>query len=132
MTVVYIVLAVICFLILLTVAEVAVLLSQKPAQESPDDKDYDSYSLNVSGKSFEDLYLFLSGEKAEPSFDGDEVFALLKKQSDFMKKRFDCADFRAQMFFKIYKDCGAVLEERSKELIKNAFLDGKAFFIPLF
>ena len=119
---------IVLFIILvLTAIEVAVLLSQKPAPESYDDKDSVNYSVSINSKSYEDLYLYLSGEKESPSFSEDEVYGLLFKQSEYMKKRFDCADFRAQLLFKIYKDCNDKLSDRCKELIKNAFLDFKYF-----
>lgn len=113
--------------VLETAAEVLLLLKRKPVQELPDDKDFDYYTATVSGKKFEDLYLFLSGEKAAPPFDGDEIFTMLKTQSDYLYHRFDCSDFRAQMLFKIYKDHGRKLDERSLKLIKNTFLDFKYF-----
>ena len=127
MIILYIFLALLGLAVILTAVELAVLLSQKSAQESPNEADADKYSLNVDGKNFEALYLFLSGEKTNPSFTEDEVYALLLKQSEYMRKRFDCADFRAQMLFKIYKDCGDKLSDRCKELIKKAFLDFKYF-----
>ncbi len=127
MIILYIFLALLGCTVILTAVETAVLLSQKPAPESPDKADADKYSLNINGKSFEDLYLYLSGEKGNPSFTEDEVYALLFKQSEYMRHRFDCADFRAQMLFKIYKDCGDKLSHRCKELIKKAFLDFKYF-----
>ena len=127
MIILYIFPALLGLAVILTAVEFAVLLSQKSAQESPDKADADKYSLNVDGKNFEALYLFLSGEKTNPSFTEDEVYALLFKQSEYMRKRFDCADFRAQMLFKIYKDCGDRLSDRCKELIKKAFLDFKYF-----
>lgn len=127
MIILYIFLFLLGLAVILTAVEFAVLLSQKSAQESPDKADADKYSLNVDGKNFEALYLFLSGEKTNPSFTEDEVYTLLLKQSEYMRKRFDCADFRAQMLFKIYKDCGDKLSDRCKELIKKAFLDFKYF-----
>lgn len=127
MNILYILLALLGFFIALTVIEILVLVLQKPAQELPDDKDFDYYSADVGGKKFEDLYLYLSGEKAEPSFSEDEIFTMLFKQSEYMGRRFDCSDFRAQMLFKIYKDCGEKLNEKCKELIKNTFLDFKYF-----
>ena len=127
MTIVYVLLALLGLAVILTAVEVAVLLSQKSAPESYDKAEADKYSLNVDGKSFEDLYLFLSGEKDSPSFSEDEVYSLLLKQSEYMRNRFDCADFRAQMLFKIYKDCKERLSDKSKELIRNTFLDFKYF-----
>lgn len=113
--------------IVITAIETAVLLLQKSAPESYDDKDAKNYSVSINSKSFEDMYLYLSGEKGSPSFSEDEIYALLSKQSEYMKKRFDCADFRAQLLFKIYKDCNEKLSDKSKELIKRAFLDFKYF-----
>lgn len=127
MTVFYIILAVICFLILLTAIEVLVLFLQKPAKELPDDEEADYYSTNVNGKSFGELYQFLSGEDTAPYFDEKEIYAMLFKQSEYMAKRFDCADFRAQLLFKIYKDCGEKLNKKCKNLIKKTFLDFKYF-----
>lgn len=127
MTVVYVILALLGLIVLLTVIEVLVLISKKPMQELPYKKDFDHYSADVNGKKFEDLYLYLSGQKAEPSFTEDEIFKMLSKQSEYMGRRFDCSDFRAQMLFKIYKDCGERLDEKSKELIKNTFLNFKYF-----
>lgn len=125
MTVLYIVCAVAAVLLLFTVIELVRLLRMKPLPDSPDKSEAERYSLNIGGKSFEDMYLFLCGRQSQPSFTEDEVYSLLLKQTDFMKNRFDCADFRAQMLFKIYKDCN--LSERCSLLIKNAFLGFKYF-----
>ena len=127
MTVLYIFCAVAVFLVLLTVFELIRLIRIKPLPDLPDKSEADKYSLNVNGKSFEDLYLFLSGAQAEPSFSEDEIYSLLSKQAEYMNKRFDCADFRAQMLFKIYRDCGGKLSDECKELIKEAFLSFKYF-----
>lgn len=123
----YVLLALLGFIVVLTAVEVLVMISQKPAQELPDDEDFDYYSANVNGKRFEDLYLYLSGEKESQSFNEDEIYTMLFKQSEYMGRRFDCADFRAQMFFKIYKDCGEKLNQKCKDLIKETFLDFKYF-----
>ena len=127
MTAIYIIIGIICILLILTVIEIAVLLLKKTVQELPADKDYDYYSTDVNGKKFEDLYLFLSDEKSEHYFSEDEIYTMLFKQAEYMKARFDCADFRAQLLFKIYKDCGDKLNEGCKELIKNTFLGFKYF-----
>ena len=125
MTVLYVLLAVIAFLVLLTAVELVRLLKIKPLPDSPEDSQRERYSLNVNGKSFEDLYLFLCGKQSEPSFSEDEIYSLLSKQADYMNSRFDCADFRAQLLFKIYKDCGEKLNPECKALIKNTFLNFK-------
>ncbi len=125
MTVLYVLLAVITFFVLLTAVELVRLLKIKPLPDSPEDSQREKYSLNVSGKSFEDLYLFLCGKQSEPYFSEEEIYSLLLKQAEYMNSRFDCADFRAQLLFKIYKDCGEKLNEECKALIKNTFLNFK-------
>ena len=127
MTVLYIFLALLGGILLLTVIEIIILISKKPMQELPGDKDFDYYTSGIKGKKFEDLYLFLTGEQTQTNFTPNEIYEMLLSQSRYMGRRFDCSDFRAQMLFKIYKDCGDVLEERCRELIKNTFLDFKYF-----
>lgn len=125
MTVLYVLLAVTAFLLLLTAAEVLHLLRQKPLPDLPDDAEREKYSLNINGKSFEDLYLFLCGKQTDPSFSEEEIFFLLSKQAEYMNSRFDCSDFRAQLLFKFYKDCGEKITPECKTLIKNTFLNFK-------
>ena len=127
MIILYVFLALLGLTFVVTLIEILVLVSQKSAPESYDNKDSAHYSVSVNGKSFEKLYLYLSGEKDAPSFTEEEIYTLLLKQSDYMKERFDCADFRAQMLFKIYKDCGEKLSDRCRQLIRNAFLSFKYF-----
>lgn len=127
MVLLYIFCAVSIFLVLLTVYELVRLIRMKPLPDLPEKTEADKYSLNVNGKKFEDLYLFLSGKQAEPSFSEHEIYSLHSKQAEYMNNRFDCADFRAQMLFKIYKDCGEKLSENCKLLIKDAFLNFKYF-----
>lgn len=119
--------AVSTFLLLLTAIEIIRLIKIKPLPDLPEKSDADKYSLNINGKSFEDLYLYLSGKQTEPSFSENEIYSLLKKQAEYMNNRFDCADFRAQMFFKIYKDCKEKLNENCRLLIKETFLNFKYF-----
>ena len=120
-------LAVIGAIVVPTTAEILYLLSQTPAKELPDDRETDNYSTKINGKNFEDLYLFLTKEKDVPSFTDDEVYEMILNQSRYMHKRFDCSDFRAQLLFKIYKDCYHALTPKIRELIKNTFLDFKYF-----
>ena len=101
MTFFYLLLAVIVLVVIITAAQLVCLLRIKSVPDLPDKANADKYSLNINGKSFEDLYLFLVGKQTDPSFSEDEVFRLLSKQTEYMNKRFDCADFRAQMLFKI-------------------------------
>ncbi|MBQ7962609.1 MAG: hypothetical protein IJ289_08405 [Clostridia bacterium] len=127
MIAVYILLALLGLVVLVTISEVIVLIKQKPAQELPDDKDFDYYSVSVNGKKFEEVYLYLSDDKDAPEFSEEEIYNMLLKQSEYMARRFDCSDFRAQLLFKIYKDCYDKLSERCREIIKKTFLDFKYF-----
>lgn len=127
MSVLYVFLAVAAIFVMLTVFELVRLIRMKPLPDLPDKSDADKFSLNIDGKSFEDLYLFLSGRQTEPSFSEDEIYSLLSKQAEYMNRRFDCADFRAQMLFKIYKDCNCKLSEECRTLIRDAFLNFKYF-----
>ena len=127
MMVLYIILSIFGAVVLLTIVEVLVLLAKTPVQELPDDKDFDYYTATSNGKKFEDLYLFLTNKEADISFTDDEIYEMLLRQSEYMYSRFDCSDFRAQMLFKIYKDCYDVLDEKCIELIKKTFLDFKYF-----
>ena len=88
MTAVYIILAIFTFIILYTIAEALVLIKQKPAQELPDAEDVDYYRCIIDGKTFEDLYLFLTGEKSDPSFSEEEIYNMLLVQSKYMCNRF--------------------------------------------
>lgn len=109
-----------------TAVEAAVQIAKKPAQELPDDKDFDYYSSDSEGRKFEDLYLFLTGKSTE-TFTEQEAYNMLFVQADYMGHRFDCSDFRAQMLFKIYKDCGDKLSRRCRTLIRDTFLGFKYF-----
>ncbi len=121
-----VILALSSLLLLEPAAEIAALVMKKPAQELPDDKDFNYYSSDSDGRKFEDLYAFLSG-KSDDAFTEEEAFKMLSVQSDYMGHRFDCSDFRAQMLFKIYKDCGDKLSERCLKLIKDTFIGFKYF-----
>ena len=127
MTAVYILLIFFGIILLLTVAEVIYYIRIKPSQELPRKDEAEKYSMTVNGKSFEDVYLFLSGDNDAPCFTEEEIFTILSNQCEYMNRRFDCADFRAQLLFKIYKDCYNTLSQRCRELIKKTFLDFKYF-----
>ena len=126
MIIVYILLALIGLIIVVTAVQVIALALQKPAQELPDDKDFNYYASNLRGRKIENLYLYLTG-RSDEVFTEDDAFGIISLQADYMAHRFDCSDFRAQMLFKIYKDCGDKLSERSQQLIKDTFLNFKYF-----
>jgi len=86
MIILYILLGIAGFITVLTVFEIIVLILQKPIRELPDEKDTDYYSSLPDGKKFEDLYLYLAGEKANPAFSEDEIFEMLLRQCRYMEK----------------------------------------------
>ena len=103
-----------------TGAEIAVLMAKKPPKDLPDDEDLELYTADADGRRFEDLYRFLSGGGDVP-FTEEQAFSMLSAQADYLDRRYDCADFRAQLLFKIYKDCAGALSPRAKALILRAF-----------
>ncbi len=127
MIILYVLLGLLGLILIVTAAEIIYYASLKPCQELPDKKDLENYSSLAAGKTFEDLYLYLSEEKALPSFSEEEIYNMLLIQTEYMNRRFDCSDFRAQLLFKIYKDCSEKLNGKCKELIKKTFLDFKYF-----
>ena len=123
----YIILGIVGFITLLTVAEITILILKKPAKELPDKGESGYFSSLPDGRKFEELYMFLSGDATAPFFSESDTYEMLLRQCSYMEKRFDCADFRCQLLFKIYKDCGEKLSSRCRELIKNTFLGFKYF-----
>ncbi len=127
MIVFYILLTVTVGLILFFSVEFIIKLRISTAKELPDESEKGYYSGIVNGKSFEDLYMFLSGQNDKIFFTEDEIFSCLKIQSDYINNRYDCSDFKTQLLFRIYKDCSENLNNECRELIKNTFLSFKYF-----
>lgn len=127
MIIFYAIILVFSVFLIVTAAEIFLLTRKKTAQELPSPEEADAFSTSINGKRLEELYSFLCGDKNAPAFSTDETEKLIKKQCDYMLRRFDCADFRAQLLFKIYKDCYDVLSEKTKAMIKSSFLGFKYF-----
>lgn len=127
MIIIYAILLVLFLFFTVTATEIFLLIRKKTAQELPLPEEADSFSTSINGKKIEELYSFLCGDKNAPVFSTDEAEELIKKQCNYMLRRFDCADFRAQLLFKIYKDCYDVLSEKTKAMIKSTFLGFKYF-----
>ncbi len=123
----YAFLGIVGFIVLLTTAEFIILILKKPVPELPDMSESRYYSSFSDGRTFEELYMFLSGDKNAPVFSEEDSYEMLLRQCRYIEKRFDCADFRCQLLFKIYKDCGEKLSDRCRSLIKNTFLGFKYF-----
>ncbi len=63
----------------------------------------------------------------EKKIDDQFIYDAIKMESDFIKHRFDCSDFRLQLMIRLYLDCQDKLETRTLELIKETFLGFKYF-----
>lgn len=123
----YMLFGIVGFIVLLTFAEITILILKKPAKEFPDKGESGHYASFPDGRKFEELYMFLEGDDSAPFFSEADTYEMLLRQCRYIEKRFDCADFRCQLLFKIYKDCGEKLSDRCRALIKNTFLGFKYF-----
>ena len=99
---------------------------KRPAPKLPGKKNADLYTADTDGRRFEELYAYLSGKGGTP-FTEEQAFRMLNIQADYLNRRFDCADFRAQLLFKLYKDCAGSLSARCRDLIRDTFLNFKYF-----
>ena len=101
-----------------TIIEIVISLSQKPIPDMP--KEF----LSPCGLSL--VYYYLTNPDKIPEglvVDEDYIFKSLQPTIDFINGRYDCADFRCQLLFRLYKDCD--LPERVKTVIKKTFIDFK-------
>lgn len=107
-----------CFLWILL--DVIIALTQKPIPDLPDK------FLSPCGLSM--VYLYLNEPDSVPEgLKVDEKYILqnLEPSFEYINKRYDCADFRLQLLFRLYKDCGDKLTDTIKQKIKKTFLDFK-------
>ncbi len=96
---VYILLIIVAIVLIVTISEVIYYIRIKPSQELPKKEESELFSKSVNNKSFEESYLYLSGDKDAPKFTEEEIYTNLLKQSAYMARRFDYSDFRAQLLF---------------------------------
>ena len=97
----YMLFGIVGFIVLLTFAEITILILKKPAKELPDKDESGHYASFSDGRKFEELYMFLEGDDSAPFFSETDTYEMLLRQCRYIEKRFDCADFRCQLLFKI-------------------------------
>lgn len=62
---------------------------------------------------------------AEVTIDEQYIYENLRPSLEFIDSRYDCADFRIQLLFRLYKDCYEKLTPELRGIIKQTFLDFK-------
>lgn len=102
---------------------------RKYIEDLPGDNDTDVAEGGEDDLQYRNVYNALCSRKIDggDTVDGEYIRNALKRQSAYINKRFDCSDFKLQLMFRIYKDCGDKLSEREKDLIKDTFLKFKYF-----
>jgi hypothetical protein len=116
----YILIALLGGALLWIIADVVVALRQRPIPDLP--KEF----LSSAGLSL--VYYYLTEpDKIPEGVTVDEEFILnsLEPSIKYINARYDCADFRCQLLFRLYKDCSQQLSEKVKSLITKTFLDFK-------
>lgn len=116
----YIVLGIIGLGLIWIIADIIIALTKKPLTDLP--KKF----LNPGGLSL--VYHFLSQKDTIPEgleIDEKYIIESLSPSIEYINGRYDCADFRCQLLFRLYKDCYNDLSQKVRDLIKKTFLDFK-------
>ncbi|MFI3141549.1 MAG: hypothetical protein R3Y27_04480 [Clostridia bacterium] len=122
--------AIVGILLLITVIQVVVKLSQKNApSKAKKDKNPDVYQTGEQNQAFSNVYLHYMGK---PLCNDDEIteeylYNAINGICNYMDHRFDCSDFRAQLMFRIYADCKDKLTPAMKARIEKTMLGFKYF-----
>ncbi|MFW5780638.1 MAG: hypothetical protein ACOCWI_04230, partial [Bacillota bacterium] len=114
----YIFLGLIGLCLLWIIIDILIALRQKPISDMP------KRFLSPCGLSL--VYYYLTEPANVPKgvvVDEEYIVKSLKDTIDFINGRYDCADFRCQLLFRLYKDCK--LPQKAKDIIKKTFLDFK-------
>jgi len=120
MTALYIVLGIIGAALLWIIVDIVIAILRKPIPDLP--KEF----LDPLGLS--KIYHYLTEpDKVPEGLVINEKFILdcIEPSIKYINNRYDCADFRLQLLFRLYKDCGEKLPSSVKELIKKTSLDFK-------
>lgn len=116
----YVFIAVIACALLWIIIDVIIALGKKPIPDLP--KEF----LSPSGLSM--VYHYLTEPEKIPEdiiVDEKYIAESLAPSIKYINGRYDCADFRCQLLFRLYKDCYAQLSDGIKDLIKKTFIDFK-------
>lgn len=120
MVFIYIFIALIACALIWMIIDVIIALGKKPIPDLP--KTF----LSPNGLSL--VYYYLTEpDKISEDVVIDEKYIVdsLEPSIKYINERYDCADFRCQLLFRIYKDCSEQLSDGIKDLIKKTFLDFK-------
>lgn len=101
-------------------ADLVAALRQKPIAGLPEE------SLDPLGLSL--VYYYLTEPEKIPeglTVDEEYISRALAPSLKYINRRYDCADFRLQLLFRLYKDCRDRLPQKVKEQIKSTFLNFK-------
>lgn len=114
----YIAAAVFTAVFLWILFDVVKALRQKPINDLPEE------FLDPAGLSL--VYYYLTEPENIPAgliVDAEYIRKSLAPSVQYIEGRYDCADFRMQLLFRLYKDCGDKLPEDVKALIKKTCLN---------
>ncbi len=120
MTFIYVLLGAAGLIVLWILADILIALKQKPIPDLPEE------FLDPTGLSL--IYYYLSEPSRVPAHitvDEEYIKDCLMPSLQFINNRYDCADFRLQLLFRLYKDCFHDLPQSIRGLIKQTFLDFK-------
>lgn len=120
MIVLYIILAILAVCLLWIIVDIIIALTKKPIPDLPN-KFLDPAGLSL-------VYHYLTEKEKIPEgliVDEKYIHESLAPSIEYINGRYDCADFRCQLLFRLYKDCHNDLPQSVKDLIKKTFLDFK-------
>ncbi|MDD3946351.1 MAG: hypothetical protein PHI19_00735 [Clostridia bacterium] len=101
-------------------ADILVALFKRPIPDLPEE------FLDPAGLSM--VYHYLSNPEQVPdgvTVDERYIWDSLAPSIRYIEKRYDCADFRLQLLFRLYKDCKEKLPQSVQDLIKKTCLEFK-------
>lgn len=116
----YIIIALAALAFVWIIIDIVIALGKKPIPDLPTE------FLSPSGLSL--VYHYLTEPDKIPEgtvVDEEYILESLAPSIKYINGRYDCADFRCQLLFRLYRDCGEALSERVKSLIKKTFIDFK-------
>lgn len=123
MWLIYSIIGIILIFIVVNIAIIIVRLCQKVIPDKPDNMNNSTVSVTKEDDDdFKNLYLSLKSNNPPTE---DEILRIITKNTNFINARYDCADFRLQLLFRIYKDCNENLPLKARQLIKETFLNFK-------
>ncbi len=102
------------------IVDIIAALRLKPIPDLPEEI-LDPFGLSI-------IYYYLTEPEKIPeglTIDEEYITNCLAPSLEFINNRYDCADFRMQLLFRLYKDCYDQLPQSVRELIKSTCLNFK-------